>query len=70
MFKQITRLAAGAGVVASAALMFAVSSGPPAVADSDFGEHISTCAQTTGFSADHNPGMHQGFHAWDPTHSC
>jgi hypothetical protein len=23
-----------------------------------------------GFSADHNPGMHQGRHGWDHTHTC
>ena len=37
----------------------------PAAATADpatpnFGQHVSTCAQTMGFSADHNPGMHQG----------
>ena len=30
-----------------------------------FGQHVSTCAQTMGFSADHNPGMHQGASGWD-----
>lgn len=70
MSKQITRLAAGAGVVAGAALMLAVGAGTPAVAAGDFGEHVSTCAQTTGFSGDHNPGMHQGFHEWNSTHTC
>ena len=31
----------------------------------NFGQHVSTCAQTMGFSADHNPGMHQGVSGWD-----
>jgi hypothetical protein len=31
----------------------------------NFGQHVSTCAQTMGFSADHNPGMHQGASGWD-----
>jgi len=42
----------------------------PAAANADpatpkFGEHVSICAQTLGFSADHNPGMHQGASGWD-----
>ena len=37
----------------------------PAAAQADpatesFGQHVSQCAQTMGFSADHNPGMHHG----------
>jgi hypothetical protein len=31
----------------------------------NFGQHVSACAQTMGFSADHNPGMHQGVSGWD-----
>jgi len=31
----------------------------------NFGQHVSTCAQTMGFSADHNPGMHQGASGWE-----
>ena len=31
----------------------------------DFGQHVSTCAQVMRFSADHNPGMHQGVTGWD-----
>ena len=26
----------------------------------NFGQHVSTCAQDMGFTAEHNPGMHQG----------
>jgi len=42
----------------------------PAAANADpatpnFGQHVSTCAQTMGFSPDHNPGMHQGASGWD-----
>ena len=42
----------------------------PATAHADpatpnFGQHVSTCAQAMGFSADHNPGMHQGVSGWD-----
>ncbi len=36
----------------------------------DFGQHVRTCAQTHGFSADRNPGTHQGITGWDPTHAC
>jgi hypothetical protein len=31
----------------------------------DFGQHVRTCAQTMGFSGDHNPGMHAGFAGWN-----
>jgi len=69
MFRQKTPVATGVGAVAGAALMLAVGAWTPATA-ADFGEHVSTCTQSTGFSADHNPGMHQGVHGWDPTHTC
>jgi hypothetical protein len=59
-----------AGVVAGAAFTLATGAAAPARAASEFGEHVSSCAQTVGFSADHNPGMHQGFHGWDPIHTC
>ena len=36
----------------------------------NFGQHVRTCAQTHGFSADDNPGMHKGITGWDPTHEC
>ena len=66
MIKHITRLTAIGTVLAAAVLTV----GTPATAAGDFGDHVSTCAQTIGFSADHNPGMHQGRHGWDPTHTC
>ena len=40
----------------------------PSMADpgpDNFGQHVSTCAQTMGFDADHNPGMHHGASGWD-----
>ena len=59
-----------AGALASAALTLVGAAAAPATAEGQFGEHVSTCARSTGFNADHNPGMHQGFHGWDPTHAC
>lgn len=56
-------VALGAGV-ALAALPAA-----PAAAG-DFGHHVRTCAQSHGFGADRNPGMHHGITGWDPTRSC
>jgi len=70
MFTQITRLAARGTVLLAVVVTTALGAGAPATAAGDFGEHVSTCAQTMGFSADHNPGMHQGFHGWHPTHTC
>ena len=39
----------------------------PALAkpSSNFGSHVSVCAQTMGFSGSHNPGMHRGAAGWD-----
>jgi hypothetical protein len=59
-----------AGVVAGAALALASGAATPAAAAGDFGDHFSSCAQSVGFNADHNPGMHQGLHGWDPNHAC
>ena len=67
MFKHTTRLAAIGTALAAAVLTVGAT---PAAADGDFGDHVITCAQTVGFSGDHNPGMHQGRHGWDPTHTC
>jgi hypothetical protein len=30
-----------------------------------FSQCVRHCAQTMGFSGDHNPGMHQGNAGWD-----
>jgi len=57
----------GLAVALVAALGVGVS---PAAAAGQFGEHVSTCAQTTGFDAEHNPGMHEGYAGWSPDHSC
>lgn len=37
----------------------------------DFGCHVSTHAQATGFGQDMNPGQHhRGFSGWDGTMPC
>lgn len=50
----------------------ALAAGPAqaANANSDFGQHVSNCAQTMGFDGTHNPGMHQGKSGWEPGHMC
>lgn len=69
--KLMRRMVNFAAVVALAGsgLLVAV---PAQAADSnaDFGQHVTMCAQTMGFDAMHNPGMHQGKSGWDPTHTC
>ena len=64
--REATRAVAGVGI---AALMVMVNVSPAAATD-DFGHHVRTCAQTMGFSGDHNPGMHQGHAGWSADHSC
>ena len=43
----------------------AAASMQPVAAAPNFGQHVSQCAQTMGFSGDHNPGMHRGASGWD-----
>lgn len=43
----------------------AVAQAQPAQAGPGFGQHVSQCAQTMGFNADRNPGMHHGVSGWD-----
>jgi hypothetical protein len=70
IFKVIPRRAAGTAAAAAAALTVLVSAAAPANVSGGFGQHVRACAQTTGLSGAGNPGMHQGFHAWDPSHPC
>lgn len=55
-----------AGILALPAATWADSG----AAGRDFAEHVVTCNDTMGFNGQHNPGMHQGFSAWDPSHTC
>lgn len=43
----------------------AVAQAQPPQAGPDYGQHVSHCAHTMGFSGDHNPGMHRGLSGWD-----
>jgi hypothetical protein len=31
----------------------------------EYGQHVRDCAQTMGFTGEHNPGMHHGYAGWD-----
>ncbi len=57
----------------SLAVAVATIAGPVAAAGAttghDYGTHVATCAQTMGFNADHNPGMHHGYAGW-PGDTC
>lgn len=62
-----TRRLAIAAAVAGAIAILAIAA-PASAAEAngrDFGQHVRTCAQTMGFTGDHNPGMHQGYSGWD-----
>ena len=61
---------AWSAVALAAALTVATGASIQAANAGEFGQHVRSCAQTMGFSAEHNPGMHQGFHGWDPGHTC
>lgn len=67
------RSAAKLVVVGAATTALALlGSGAATAADSgrDYGQHVRMCAQTMGFDGAHNPGMHNGFAGWDPSHVC
>ena len=64
-FIKVTSAAALTAVVAVAGAALA-----PASASDDFGEHVVACAQGVGLDGSHNPGMHQGYAGWDPSHAC
>ena len=53
--------------VVAATLIIAVPGGALASTQTgaDNGQHVRVCAQTMGFTGQHNPGMHQGFSGWD-----
>jgi len=65
------RLGVGLAALAAVALTptIATAATPtaatPTASSDQFGRHVQECAQTMGFSATHNPGMHQGKAGWD-----
>jgi len=59
---------AGGALVLSAGGASAAAAAPAAAA---FGNHVSQCAKTMGFSGTMNPGaMHQGKSGWEPGMTC
>ncbi|NUT37107.1 MAG: hypothetical protein HOV79_28960 [Hamadaea sp.] len=62
---RIARRVATAAAVA-AALILAAPAAAQAGTGAEYGDHISTCAQTMGFTGSHNPGVHHhGYAGWD-----
>ncbi|MER6972872.1 hypothetical protein ABT304_17555 [Nocardioides sp. NPDC000445] len=58
-------------LTAVAALALVPASATSAVAaERDFGHHVVQCTQAVGFDGAHNPGMHQGLHAYPGDHVC
>lgn len=65
------KLFRGTAVLALAgAGMLAAGSAQAADANFDFGQHVSSCAQSMGFDGTHNPGMHEGKSGWEPGEMC
>lgn len=62
---SIRALAAATAIAAA----FVLATTGPALADdatgAQFGQHVRDCAQTMGFTGQHNPGMHRGYAGWD-----
>jgi hypothetical protein len=59
------RAITAAAALAAATLLTAAPAAQGAPAAGDFGQHVRVCAQTMGFTGQHNPGMHQGQAGWD-----
>lgn len=64
--RTLTRTTIAAAISATLVLVGAAA----ASAADDFGQHVRTCAQVTGLTGDHNPGMHDGAAGWDPSETC
>lgn len=60
-------LVLGAALIGVVALPVAASA-DTSPSGRDFGEHVVVCEQMMGFDGEHNPGMHDGFADWDPSH--
>lgn len=59
IFLAAAALATGAVTLPAAGASAATPDAPPA-----FGNHVSECAKTMGFTGAHNPGMHPGAAGW------
>lgn len=66
--RTLITVTAASAVTATVALIGVVLA--PAGASDDFGQHVASCAQGEGLNGSHNPGMHQGYAGWDPSHTC
>ena len=51
-------------IIAAATLVLAAPTAALADDGSQYGQHVRNCAQTMGFTGDHNPGMHHGYAGW------
>lgn len=51
--------------LAAGAVALPAAGASAATTDPTFGDHVVECAQTMGFTGDHNPGMHGGASGWD-----
>ncbi|MEO5851963.1 MAG: hypothetical protein ABIQ15_05570 [Nocardioides sp.] len=49
----------------AAGLLFLSAGAAQADPPPNFGQHVSVCAQTVGFSAQMNPSMHRGPSGWN-----
>lgn len=68
MSSRNPRVAAACAALGVGVILAAIPAAPATAGD--FGEHVSTCSQTHGLDAEHNPGMHRGVTGWDPTEAC
>lgn len=67
---MIIRLTIRIATLTTGAAILIAGAAASAQADEQFGQHVEQCARTIGFDQEHNPGMHQGAHGWNPDHTC
>lgn len=59
------------GAVAVTMGLAPVAASADVATGAEYGEHVAHCAQMTGLSGQHNPGMHQGYAGdGDMEHDC
>lgn len=63
--KAIRRLALTGLAVTAVVLATPIPAHADTATGADFGQHVRTCVQATGFTGTHNPGMHQGYAGWN-----
>ena len=61
----VARIAAAVAIAAALVIAAPTAALANEPSGAEYGQHVRHCAQTMGFTGEHNPGMHRGFAGWD-----